>query len=922
MFVVYDHVFSEERDYNRYLALFDGETESYRHVRAVFSGKENTGKTTVCRRLQGKKVNLKLRKPTVGAALHPVWFGIDWKSKSWQPNNQSPSEVVVARMGAMITNTTPNMPTGNRDRELDKLSEPQDTKSQDMSAVRNRDKQITEEANAVSRAVYIVPSDMVFLSLWDMGGHASFQASHNIFISSHGVYLLVFRLTDFIKDKLETDRLKNWVRLIGTFSSSELNAEKLSTHAPPIIFVGTFLDKLKKKRKRKDYKKQVDDIRLSVCRFPELSAFNFIKFCTLDNSLGAHHEELEILRGFVTEAAEHQDQWGRKVPSQWLKLEKDLLEARENGKRILKLSQVIEMNKSFATTSLSDENEIKLALEYLHCTRSVVYFREFDHVIIDPQWLADFFSIFITDEQFLPKADLKVTQDVELYKTKGELTQKLIEYLLSLEKNKDFLPYVDVLLALMEKFGLIVKILVSSPATDTQHFSEMYTIPSKLMELQQEDIKEINEEIKQLRQKKRAVSSTLCFVFKDEYVPDELFHRMFAQILRKYKSISLSKRMKTDINDTTSLYRGFGCFEVDDLCRFILSMHAVRSTIAVTMFSQTESRLQADSGRGLRISIEQILCDILSMSNQRHFLYTHQLHCNYHLSPYDTPVDLHGVIHSERGVFCKGEECQQRRHQMSKMDAEYWGLTEDPRPIQRNDNVEAVSETIYDRRMVRVDTMENNDDIPNRRPTPRELGRLSRLVDAAECDCLFAALGLPYPDVKNTKWESRSEAGITLITKMFLRWTIAYPNQTFRDIKQAMEAANMATDGISRMLVDFVDNQQIRDVVPIEVWSRAPTAAEIEQIVDRIGNAYFNLFLELGLIPTIIEQYDISHKGDFKTRICALLRYWIDTFQTEATIGRLLTAMKFCHMEWYSTSKIVSTAHEIRRERRSKCTIL
>ncbi|XP_021370419.1 uncharacterized protein LOC110461317 [Mizuhopecten yessoensis] len=62
------------------------------------------------------------------------------------------------------------------------------------------------ESLEVNFASFETKADGAFLSLWDMGGHTSFQASHNVFISSHGVYLLVFRLTDFLKDKLETGK--------------------------------------------------------------------------------------------------------------------------------------------------------------------------------------------------------------------------------------------------------------------------------------------------------------------------------------------------------------------------------------------------------------------------------------------------------------------------------------------------------------------------------------------------------------------------------------------------------------------------------------------------------------------------------------------------------------------------------------------
>ncbi|XP_033760819.1 uncharacterized protein LOC117342711 [Pecten maximus] len=716
-----------------------------------------------------------------------------------------------------------------------------------------------------------------------MGGHLPFQATHNVFISAHGIYLLVFRLTDFLNDKQEADRLKKWIRMIGTFSAVEYNAPKLKEHHPPLIFVGTFLDELKENFP--DYDRQIHAISSSISKFPELSPHKFVKFCTIDNTLGTKPDDqnLEKLRGFITDLAEHQDQWGRELPAKWLQLEMDLLKRRKEGSKIMTLKEVEEMNGK-SIVPLHDVNEIKIALEYLHCTRSVIYFREIDSIIIDPQFLVDFFSILITDNEFLPKDDIKLLGDLELYSEEGAVTPALLDILLSQEKTKAFLPHKSNLLALMEKFGLIVRMPLLEGTTENVRFSETYTIPTKLAEMP--NISSITDCVKDL-----AVSTTLCFLFKDVFVPEELFCRVFATIMRTFKTSSLLKQPLEEGNERndgqtkekTCLFRGFGCFEFNDFYSMILSMHWVRSTIAVTLFSPTKQELPQGSGRHVRERLEQILQETLQMSCQQHFQYTYKLHCNFHLNPYDTPLDLVSVSYAKEGLPCKGEECR-GKHRLTKSDLLFWGIKEASTTTQRH-------------------TFDAGDARLDRRPTPRELGRLTYVVEANKCPALFTNLGLSTPDISNIEHEARNLGVETQITRMFLVWTCSYPNHTFRHIENAMKEADMDWDCLDMVLETGWESVTLDDMEANEELNRPLAVSETTGILSNIGKKYFNLFLELGLPATAIERCEIDHptaEGRFK----ALIQLWIKTFQDRATIIRVLKAMKVCKMHWHDTALI------------------
>ncbi|XP_033738792.1 uncharacterized protein LOC117326237 [Pecten maximus] len=206
------------------------------------------------------------------------------------------------------------------------------------------------------------------------------------------------------------------------------------------------------------------------------------------------------------------------------------------------------------------------------------------------------------------------------------------------------------------------------------------------------------------------------------------------------------------------------------------------------------------------------------------------------------------------------------------------------------------------------DTTRDGAGILNRRPTPRELSRLSLLVEATMVTMLFIELGLSFEDIESVRHDCYPLAHITYITKLFLRWTYAYPKQTFHHIERAMTCIGMNTDHILEV-IETEEESVVEDIVPIEVLARPPSDDEVKEITNFIGNTFVNLFLEMGLSMTVIEHQMLFPSG-FNLKMKALLHYWKETFKEKATIGRLLTAMKVVKMDWYSTATIWATCQE------------
>ncbi|XP_021353162.1 uncharacterized protein LOC110450179 [Mizuhopecten yessoensis] len=386
---------------DKYLRLFSGHKEKYRHVRVVFVGPENVGKTTLCLRLQDRHVDISVRRPTMGAELFLQLYEIGWNSKRWIRMKTDKTEAVIQkRLGAILRTMNDNdisplvtldLPVPNRlsllNQQESKPGVPDDQlQSQDtLRNVRVRETSLVHQYSEQQ------DEDVAFLSMWDMGGDQAFQASNSVFISAHGVYIVTFRAIDYFTDDMQMERLKNWVRNIGAYSQV-YNPNRRRKHLPPIILVGTHMDKVKamcKDDTRVEKEKKLLDMRDMMCTISELTTRRkteglvFLKFCTVDNSID-DDPAFEKIRGYILEAAAYQDQWERELPVTWLALEREILEKRRQHHNVITFQEVMDMDAECELPT-KDEEEIQIFIEYLHSTRCVLYFRKYRKVIINPQ---------------------------------------------------------------------------------------------------------------------------------------------------------------------------------------------------------------------------------------------------------------------------------------------------------------------------------------------------------------------------------------------------------------------------------------------------------------------------------------------------------------------------------------------------------
>lgn len=89
-----------------------------------------------------------------------------------------------------------------------------------------------------------------------------------------------------------------------------------------------------------------------------------------------------------------------------------------------------------------------------------------------------------------------------------------------------------------------------------------------------------------------------------------------------------------------------------------------------------------------------------------------------------------------------------------------------------------------------------------------------------------------------------------------------------------------------------------------------PRPDDIEVIVTYIDEAYYSLFVELGLRTQVISKAEMTNKGNGIDQVFIdLLHTWITEVGSRATLNVLLLAMRDCCMAAYDLAKELSGRH-------------
>ncbi|XP_077977551.1 uncharacterized protein LOC144433116 [Glandiceps talaboti] len=439
------------------------------------------------------------------------------------------------------------------------------TDDEKQSPSRNTERRFRERIQTRLREVKDVDKPDLYFSLWDSAGQSLYYTTHQVFLTSRVIYILVTDLTKTLDEILSSKAegpwrdewsvkgrlskyahfLSFWMNSIhaharpGDSPSSGAQAARYSVTAPPVIIVGTKKDLLDKGRNREQLaEERLRDIKDYIRKHCVAASEHLDGMIAIDNKSREgdtpSDPKIEELRQRIKSLAEEYFFLGE-VPVKWIHLE---LTFRKMNQQVLKLNEVYEIGKRINMK----REDVDKALEFYHSVGEIVHYvaepELKDTVILDVGWLVNLFKLVITQE--LPTLSLppKLHNMVDEVSKEGRLGEGLLDHIL---EEKGRIQDKQIVLKIMEKFDILCYVPCPKRAGPQ---SNVYYLPSLLTRGKDEkgDIICPTDSI---------ACCPIYFHFPGNFLPEGLYYKLVVRCSRKLQQnpVLVKHRSRIPINN-------------------------------------------------------------------------------------------------------------------------------------------------------------------------------------------------------------------------------------------------------------------------------------------------------------------------------------------------------------------------------------
>ena len=358
-----------------------------------------------------------------------------------------------------------NQMTISNESSLDKMSNSLNPRDQHFTNLYDDDIDIN---------IQIKDDNNIILSLFDISGQSIFHIIHNLFLTSHSIYLIVFNMNDILNDNKRDSALNELLYWINSIVIYTYDSETNKT--APIFLVGTHKDEISNKSKHQKISDIIENKFRYNARLTSFVKFDDLYFYPIDNLEGRRDDVIVTMMRTIESVVVSSDYAQEPRPLTWMKALDALLATKKTSLLLVNVYFI-------ATENGVEEDEVVTFLSFLNEIGVVLWLDKpglRDVVIIDI--MSSFIgpvTRIICNHVVNPTYGNKTKEfcmrcfpkEWDFMVNHGIIDRRLIDNILLYDKAFVF----DVLEAidLMLKYGLIVKLELSAGKV-----SDMYFVPT------------------------------------------------------------------------------------------------------------------------------------------------------------------------------------------------------------------------------------------------------------------------------------------------------------------------------------------------------------------------------------------------------------------------------------------------------------
>ncbi|KAK3587048.1 hypothetical protein CHS0354_008076 [Potamilus streckersoni] len=863
----------DERSLEMYKeALKDG-TEKVYNIRIMVVGQYGAGKTTLTKRIRGHHVNLGEQSSTEGIDVHVHCSRVSLETGEWTTQDQESEKYFRFQRLVKLLNKPDDSneceeqkdDDGNHsDPDVDNVdlgddvSLPQqvsDGKIDSPSQISDAEKPLTREDkknDTIMEMIKLVNDnadkleksrvEYAPLSMWDFAGQYIFYTTHQTFLTRRAIYLLVTDLSRHITDLVNDDEVffdsrgkqvcKVYDLVEIWLNSIHSCAPSTEAGSPPVILVGTHVDKLPKESRPRviaEYFKKIRKILKDKKTKLHLADEDF----AIDNS--QPDSTLEALKRKIVDLASRQPYWGEEVPARWLPLEQAIMTLKASGIKVISLSHVKKINEAGSVPM--ETEELYLFLRFHHEMGTILYLSTEglkENVVLDPQWLIDALQSLITAEMFILNHYPALYEKWCEFNEKGKLVPELMDAVWTRKNNPDLHDYKDHILRLMEQLNIIAKSRSFSEDGNEVEMDKFFIAPCMLRQTTP------NEVVSPQQNLHRWNTSVLCYVFTERFLPSSVFHRLLATCVAQWPVAKM--------RGEAMIFCGCCVFDLDHCHR--MTMYFRNHVIFVSIGRMGVSRRTPASKLCMEVKqfIDRSLLNIirnLTLALQFEWF----IQCpNCEVECFESMIPVPELQEHEE-LRCKFDA----NHIVESLELLlFWFETEG----------------VHDKREYENELSFLSPDVQNEKPSESDLSRLSLRI-GQEFFILGLELGITGAQIQQIQLENHFVS--TQCLMILVEWKKQYADQaTFRNLEKALTSVGIDPE----ILLSLEITDVMESCLSQDEWHKRPSSEQLKIISRHIGKELIHLGVELGVKLSRIEQIRMEYPHSVSRQCFKIMNEW------------------------------------------------